>query len=370
MKKVIIALIAVLLIIGVSGFIILRPGSLTKGLIYPDGPDVQVNLGSGWVPATDEMALTVGSAIKTGADTATVVILESELIMLEPNTEITLAEITKKAVKISVQAGETLNKVTKLSGIQSYTIESSSTVATVRGTTFFYSDNEVTVEDGEVSYGPTANPGQVGVKAGKKSNKNGFSLIDLDEKDRAKFESRREKQVNALKRVRDREMKKHTTVLKFADAQGLNEQKRQEKLKAVDEDPTPSEDAAFAQVPGTLKPTAERTYRLTKEIKKVRAARQNAGGNARTGTQTPTTTTLAVCARTNGCRTYDAECGGKGSERLFVDGTYQKCVDATKAAVDGIQYCGRTPLAQGDRACNYMTNDAMERARCVCPAHP
>lgn len=366
MKKVIIALIAVLLFASIAGFLILRPGSVSKGIIYPDGPDVQVNTGSGWQTATDEMELSVGSAIKTGADTATVVLLEGEIVQLESNSQITLEEITARAIKISVQAGETLNKVTKLSGIKSYTIESPNTVATVRGTTFFYSDNEVTVEDGEVSYGPTANPNQVGVKAGKKSNKNGFSLIDLDEKDRAKFERFREKQINALKRVRDREMRKHTTVLKFADAQGYNEAKRQEKLKAVDEDPTPSEDKVYAQVPSYLKGTAERTYRLTKEIKKVKNARQ-AGGN--TGIVTPGTAAQTTCANPNGCRTYDAECGGKGSERLFADGVYQKCVDATKAAVDGIQYCGRSPIAQGDRACNYMTNDPREKSSCICPAH-
>lgn len=372
MKKVVIAIIAVLLVIGVAGFIVLRPGSVSKGLIYPDGPDVQVNTGSGWLPATDEMELRVGSAIKTGADTATVVLLEGEIVQLQANSQITLEQITSKAIKISVQAGETLNKVTKLSGIKSYTVESPSTVATVRGTTFFYSDNEVTVEDGEVTYGPSSNPNQVGVKAGKKSNKNGFSVIDLDEKDRAKFERFREKQINALKRVRDREMKKHQTALKIADAQGYNEGKRQELIKQVDEDPAPSEDKAYGQVPLPLKGTAERTYRLTKEIKKVRAARQNnAGGNAGTQTGTPSAGTLAqdTCKSPNGCRTYDAECGGRGSERLFVDGTYQRCVDATKAAVEGIQYCGRTPLAQGDRACNYMTNDPREKSSCICPSH-
>lgn len=291
MKKIIIALIAVLLIACVAGVLVLRPGSVAKGIIYPDGTDVQVNLGSGWQAATDEMELTVGSAIKTGADTATVVLLEGEIVQLESNSQITLEEITKSAIRISVQAGETLNKITKLSGIKSYTVESPSTVATVRGTTFFYSDNEVTVEDGTVSYGPTANPNQLNVVGGKKSNKNGFSLIDLDEKDRAKFERFREKQMNALKRVRDREMRKHTTVLKFADAQGYNEAKRQEMLKQVDEDATPSEDKAYAQVPSYLKGTAERTYRLTKEIKKVRAARQhNAGNTAGMQTGTPSST--------------------------------------------------------------------------------
>ncbi|RJQ19782.1 hypothetical protein C4580_05045 [Candidatus Woesearchaeota archaeon] len=368
MKKIVIAIVIIALL-ALGAFFLLRPGPATPALLYLDGSDVSVNTGNGWVPATDEMELRAGSAIKTGSDTATVVLMEGELVLLEPNTEITLEHISKKAIRISQQAGETLNKITKLSGVQSYTVESPSTVATVRGTTFFYSDEEVTVEDGTVSYGPKSEPNKLSVGAGKKARKGSYSLIDIAEQDRAKFEQRRARQLRALERVREREIRKHQTILSFAEKRGLTPEKRQQKLAEIDTNPSPTEDDAYNQAPGFLKPKAERTYRLTKEIKKVRAARQAGTLQTRTPAGGTTAPLQNNCAVPSGCRTYDSECGGKGSERLFIDGVYQKCVDATKAATEGIDYCGRTIRAQGDRTCSYMTNDYQERSRCLCPSH-
>ncbi|RJP56775.1 MAG: hypothetical protein C4541_11635 [Candidatus Auribacter fodinae] len=73
-----------------------------------------------------------------------------------------------------------------------------------------------------------------------------------------------------------------------------------------------------------------------------------------------------VCANAAPCRFWDARCGGKGFEPLFVDGVFQKCVDAYQAASQGIPYCGHKPAAQEAAYCNYMSNDPREKLPCVC----
>ncbi|MBI4146568.1 FecR domain-containing protein [Candidatus Woesearchaeota archaeon] len=355
-KTVIVIIVVVILVLAGGAYYVTSPGSVAKALLYTEGTDTQVDLGKGWQPATDEMELPQGAKVKTGTAEATLVLLEGELLTLLPNTEITLEQVNKNVIKISQQAGETLNKITKLSGIQGYSISTPNSVATVRGTTFFYSDEEVTVEDGEVTYGPKEEPDKVKVNGGRFAQRSKWQAQDNPADKKARFEQYRQKHINTLKRIREREMKKHKFILKMADSQGYNEAKRAEKLNQIDEDPRPSEDEAYNKAPAPLKKPADRTYRLTKEIKRVKAMKSES---------TPATTAPTACKNPGQCRIWDNSCGGQGVERLMKDGQGVKCVDAHKASAEGIDYCGRMPQAQNNRECNYQ--NAETKQSCVCP---
>ena len=104
--------------------------------------DVQVNHdGGAWIVAENGMLLYQSDVVKTGDNTsASVILFESSIIRLDSNTEITLKEIMviadKTSVTIQQDAGRTWNTVLKVRGIDDYEVQTPTTVASVRGTSF------------------------------------------------------------------------------------------------------------------------------------------------------------------------------------------------------------------------------------------
>ncbi len=97
--------------------------------------------GSSWIAATSGMLLYQSDALRTGDDTyASVILFESSIIRLDSNTEILLKEIIQQAkttnITIEQESGRTWNTIQKISGIDNYEIQTPTTVASVRGTTF------------------------------------------------------------------------------------------------------------------------------------------------------------------------------------------------------------------------------------------
>jgi len=353
MNKIVLIVIAVLVVVLAGGaYVILSPSAPDTAVLYIERGAVEVNMGSGWQTAQDDMDLKQGDHVRTTDGEATVVLLEGEILHLQPNSEVTLNQVSSKSISISQLSGETWNRVTKLSGIKSYTVTTPNTVATVRGTTFYYNDDEVTVEDGVVSFGPPTNPNQMNVNPNKRANRNNWQDADATDVDYAKFEQFRQKQINALTRIRAREIKKHTFLLKQADKQGYNAEKRAQMLSDIDNDPKPSEDDAYNKAPSLLKPQAKRTYKLTKEIKKALHERPAASGGS-----------VENCATPSKCRVF-AACANT-VDGLMDDGTSAGCIDAYNASAQHIDYCGHFTLGSGGRACNYQ--DSTTKAQCVCP---
>ena len=97
--------------------------------------------GNDWLTAENGMILYQSDIIKTGNNTeASVVLFQSSIIRLDSNTEIVLKEIITEAEKTSVtiqqNAGRTWNTVLKVSGIDDYEVQTPTTIASVRGTSF------------------------------------------------------------------------------------------------------------------------------------------------------------------------------------------------------------------------------------------
>jgi len=103
-------------------------------------------------PVLQDVKLKEKDIIKTEDGKATVILYNSVIIMLEPNTIITLEDLTKKNPKVEQIEGKTWNKFIKVAGVEEYTIKSGNSVASVRGTFFGIEDDKIMVSEGEVEY--------------------------------------------------------------------------------------------------------------------------------------------------------------------------------------------------------------------------
>jgi len=137
----IIPIIIIICIIAIVLFVVMSPQVVKAQLIIESG-DVQVKHdGGSWSSAENGMLLYQSDIVKTGDNTTSSIILfESSIIRLDSNTEVMLKEIIQEADKTSVtiqqDAGRTWNTVLKVSGIDDYEVQTPTTVASVRGTSF------------------------------------------------------------------------------------------------------------------------------------------------------------------------------------------------------------------------------------------
>jgi hypothetical protein len=120
----------------------LNQSDVAQAQLIIESGNVQIkHEGETWITAQNGMLLYQSDSIKTGNNSsASVVLFRSSIIRLDNNTEITIQEIIKQTgvtnVKIKQDAGRTWNTVIKISGIDNYDVQTPTTVASVRGTSF------------------------------------------------------------------------------------------------------------------------------------------------------------------------------------------------------------------------------------------
>jgi cytoskeletal protein RodZ len=150
----IISIIVIVCVVGVLWIVLISETVTARAeLIIDSGTEVQIkHSGGSWISAESGMELYESDSIKTGEDsTASIILFKSSIIRLASNTEVTLKEIIKEAetsVKIEQEAGRTWNTVQKMSGIDNYEVETPTTVASVRGTSFdvyILADGNITI---------------------------------------------------------------------------------------------------------------------------------------------------------------------------------------------------------------------------------
>ena len=147
----VIPIVVIIVLIGLVWFVFLSPDVVKAQLIIESG-EVQIKKEDGnWEIAENGMILYQSDTIKTGDNTeASIILFESSIIRLDSNTELILKEIIIEAGKTSVtiqqDAGRTWNTVLKVSGIDDYDVQTPTTVASVRGTSFdvYIIDSDVT----------------------------------------------------------------------------------------------------------------------------------------------------------------------------------------------------------------------------------
>lgn len=171
-------IISLIIIIFIIAFIwiILNPEVVAdevKAQLIIESGDVQVKSAEGsWTSAENGMDLYESDSIKTGDNTsASIILFKSSIVRLDSNTEVTINKLIRDAEETSVEieqdSGRTWNTVSKISGIDNYEVQTPTTVASVRGTSFgvyYLADGNITVtvgkgtvnvttyKDGEVLY--------------------------------------------------------------------------------------------------------------------------------------------------------------------------------------------------------------------------
>jgi hypothetical protein len=149
MKKLIAGIVVLGLLVALgSAYVIASNSPTVQAQLHVEDGTVSVNGKS----VTGNVHLVQGDVIQTGAGHATVILHESLMASLEPNSQVTLDDLLVAHPQLSQQAGRTWNTFTKLSGVQSYSIKFGTTVATVRGTAFEFSDRMIVVREGTVEY--------------------------------------------------------------------------------------------------------------------------------------------------------------------------------------------------------------------------
>ncbi len=109
------------------------------------------------ITVTTETGTTVGhigDTVKTGPKSETIVTFPngSEL-RFDENTEIKIKDATVDKVSISQTLGRTWSRVVKLMGNQNYEVETPTALATVRGTSFAVTLDDIFVDEGLVAVG-------------------------------------------------------------------------------------------------------------------------------------------------------------------------------------------------------------------------
>ena len=116
--------------------------NVAKAQLIIESGLVQVKHGEGsWIPAENSMLLYQSDYVKTGENaSASIILFESSIIRLDSNTEVLIKEILQEEGKTSINleqnAGRTWSTILKVSGIDDYDIQTPTTIASVRGTSF------------------------------------------------------------------------------------------------------------------------------------------------------------------------------------------------------------------------------------------
>jgi hypothetical protein len=201
--------VVIAIIVILAGAYFYVTGSSTRtAFLNIDSGQVQVDTGSGWQAATDGMDLGVNDKVKTLNGEATIVLHESVIITVEPNSEVAISDLSKDSLQIEQTEGSTWNKFTGLTGVNELSVKTPTTVATVRGTEFGVEMRGVLVGEGVVEV--TGDGETFLIKAGKKIVMRDGKLVeeDLTPEEKARILSKMQNTLEKMKRLRMQEIEK------------------------------------------------------------------------------------------------------------------------------------------------------------------
>lgn len=217
-KKAIAGIILIVLVLAAVGiYVKLTGSSTTPAILYIESGVVEINQGNGWQAAEHGMELRDGDSVRTLQGTATIVFFEGEITRLSENTEIQINTMKDDQISLSQENGGTWSRVTKLTGTRTYEVQTPTSVATVRGTSFRMDadQGEMFVGDGVVRLRAreTNVERDVGELQKVRFSATGISAIDLTEEDRKEVIRQIKGDIETLRQLRLREIRKHDFVL-------------------------------------------------------------------------------------------------------------------------------------------------------------
>jgi len=267
-----IGILALIVIIGVVFFASLTSGKVIGAMLYVDSGVVEVDSGKGWVAAQDGMELSVNDKIRTLEGKATIVIFEGEMTRLEPNTEVSIKELSLESTTISQNSGSTWNRLTKLGGVAEYNVETPTTVATVRGTGFGLkitgNQNDLLVGEGTVNFGAKGEVGEPVAEGWKGTIASPLVKTQLNQEEKGWVNGQMSKDIESLKKLRLELINRHGFALGIIKTIfGLTDSGIEQGLKDIDDGKT-DEDEIAQKAPMKID-DLDRVVAITKEIKKL-----------------------------------------------------------------------------------------------------
>jgi len=206
----IIGIIVILLSIGGFAYYTATGSPTTKAFLNIFKGDVQADKGNGYAPAKDGQELALNDRVKTMQESeAAVVLQESVIINLEPETEVYIKDLSEKNIKVAQNSGTTWNKFTGLTGVQELSIETPTTVATVRGTFFGVKMEEILAGESDVEV--TYQGKKYNLKEGQKTviKEGKLTIEEMTAEDWAEVKAQMQKTIESLKILRMKEVEKH-----------------------------------------------------------------------------------------------------------------------------------------------------------------
>jgi hypothetical protein len=239
MKKVwkILLIIFVVLLVGVSSiYLYLTKSSTISAYLSIESGQVFVDSGKGFVGAEDGMKLKRNYIIKTGENSeASVVFYESVVVSLDPNTEISIEELSKKNINLKQNSGSSWTKFMTIMGVSGITIETPNTVATVRGTNFGVDMFSVFVDEGLVNVKSGSDEYDIGAGENSLYEEGKLTKGKLTEEQKKKIIEFKKRQISILKEIRIKELeKKKIIVEKLLQANGLSFEELPKYLEDID----------------------------------------------------------------------------------------------------------------------------------------
>ena len=238
--RIIIVIVLILIAAAIGVYFWLTSSTTTTAYINIEEGKVQVDQGRGWVDAVDEMTLGEEDKVRTlGDGKASIVLYESTIISLDPNTEVSLADLDKKHMKIKQDSGSTWNKFTGLLGVKGLSVETPNTVATVRGTSFEVNMDSILVGEGVIEV--TFDGEKITLKEDEKveiEERAGIKRLVkkmLSKTDRERLLENMERTVKIMKNIRKREISKKKIVVERMKAKyQMTDRDIDEKLEEAD----------------------------------------------------------------------------------------------------------------------------------------
>ncbi len=207
---------------------------------------------------------------------ATIILYESVIINLDPNTEVVIDDLINSHPKIEQKSGKTWNTFTKLLGIEDYSAKAGNSVASVRGTLFALKENYILVGDSEVDFG--INSLDFIVEENKVVEEINGEIIERDAttEELQEIKQNINRVVAELKYLREKEIEKKKLMLKIVkieivDSEGVKRTLNQEEAREYLEDADNKEvdiDSLLEKSPIEIE-SLEKIVSITKEIQKL-----------------------------------------------------------------------------------------------------
>lgn len=228
--KISLIVIALLIIAAVVSFTVIGGASTKPARLVVESDVVQVNGNA----VQGEQDLKLNDDIKTVNGEATVILYDSVVVTLEPNSEVTISKLVQDHPGIKQVSGSTWTKFADVVGITTFDVETPTTVATVRGTEFGVDvqGNESSVDVGEGNVDVGADGKVTNVKQFQKLvKKEGLeaALSDLTPEQKQKLLTKMERTLRKMKMHRNRIVFEHKLAGKLIEryAHGDKEKAKQ-----------------------------------------------------------------------------------------------------------------------------------------------